>query len=840
MMRKFLSWPIRLHLLLLVILLALPSIILIAYWGIAARNEAIEDAKEERLKYVNAVAGEQQAVIAGIQPLLVTLALLPNVQSRNATAVNSLFSGLLENNSQFINIGITDKLGDLWASATPFEGKVSAADRKYFRNAVKTGLFSSGEHTISRVVKKPTLDFAYPIKDTSNEISDVIIVALNLDYVQSLFEKISLPANSSFSLLDHQGIILYRDSRDPFSEQLVGKRDTREELFTKMVEGPDEGTYEAMGNDGKVRLTAYKKLRLPHESQPYLYIRSSIPKASVVSAANATILRHMAALVSIFAVGIILAAFLGKRLIVEPITKLKEASRQLAAGPVTVNVAGQVKDGELGELAHAFDDMVQALLRKEKEQLAAEEGLRVAHAQAKWLARLPEENPNPVLRVSSDGHALYCNPASIKLDGWKCEEGLPVPSPIFPLVRKSIAEGREVMQDVDLGGRTYWVAVTSFPEEGYANVYGRDITDRKLAEEALREAKDGLEERVKEQTYELYEESLYARSLIEASLDPLVTISSDGKIMDVNHALEEATGVPREQLIGSDFSDYFTEPEKARAGYEEVFRQGFVRDYPLELKHRDGQVTLVMYNASVYRDNTGRIMGVFAAARDITKRKQAEAAQRRLASELAMAEERERKRIAGVLHDDIAQTLAAARMRLDMLQEIPSDQELRVKEAKAFLLQSLQETRSLMNDLGNPVLFELGLEAACLALAKQMMERHHVRISCDIQDAFEDLNPDVKTILYQVIKELLNNVVKHSRAHNAQLMIDMENGHLRAKVTDDGVGFDPRTLGAPNAEGGFGLYSIKERLSAVDGSLSIESTPGTGTAVTAILPKTLH
>jgi PAS domain S-box-containing protein len=369
-----------------------------------------------------------------------------------------------------------------------------------------------------------------------------------------------------------------------------------------------------------------------------------------------------------------------------------------------------------------------------------------------------------------------------------------------------------------------------------------ETTERMRAETALRESKNELEERVKERTYELYEESLYARSLIEASLDPLVTISIDGKIMDANHASEVATGMLREQLIGSDFSDYFTEPEKARAGYEEVFRQGFVRDYPLELKRKDGHVTPVLYNASVYRDETGKIMGIFAAARDITERKQAEAALRRLASELVMAEERERKRIAGVLHDEVAQTLAAAKMRIDLLQRIPYDQEDKhiLKDAKGLLLQSIQETRALMTDIGNPLLSDLGLQAACESHANRLMERYPVRISCDIQDAYKHLNPDVKTILYQLIRELLNNVVKHSRALNANVMIDMENGYFRVKVTDDGVGFDPQKLGAPTVEGGFGLYSIRERLIAIDGSLKIESAPGTGTVVTAILPEVLH
>src|SRR5208337_5408594 len=112
--------------------------------------------------------------------------------------------------------------------------------------------------------------------------------------------------------------------------------------------------------------------------------------------------------------------------------------------------------------------------------------------------------------------------------------------------------------------------------------------------------------------------SQYARSLIEASLDPLVTISTEGKITDVNEATVMATGVPRQQLIGSDFFHYFTEPEKAREGYQLVFAEGHVADYPLTIRHRDGKLTDVLYNASVYKDVRGNVLGVFAAARDIT------------------------------------------------------------------------------------------------------------------------------------------------------------------------------------------------------------------------------
>lgn len=132
---------------------------------------------------------------------------------------------------------------------------------------------------------------------------------------------------------------------------------------------------------------------------------------------------------------------------------------------------------------------------------------------------------------------------------------------------------------------------------------GRDLSDTALTSLALQAA------------------SQYARSLLEASLDPMVTISVEGKIMDVNQATEKATGLSRDALVGADFSNFFTEPDKARAGYRLVFSLGHVNDYPLALRHTSGRVTDVLYNASVYHDSEGRVAGVFAAARDITQLK---------------------------------------------------------------------------------------------------------------------------------------------------------------------------------------------------------------------------
>ncbi|WP_416866212.1 MAG: ATP-binding protein [Imperialibacter sp.] len=141
------------------------------------------------------------------------------------------------------------------------------------------------------------------------------------------------------------------------------------------------------------------------------------------------------------------------------------------------------------------------------------------------------------------------------------------------------------------------------------------------------------------------QKSQYARSLLEASLDPFVTISAEGKITDLNEALIKVTGLRREELIGTDFSTYFTSPQKAQEGYLQVFERGFVSGYPLTIKHKDGTLTDVLYNASVYKDSRGNVLGVFAAARDVTEQKWA-IELRKANKELAFQNEEKEKRAA--------------------------------------------------------------------------------------------------------------------------------------------------------------------------------------------------
>ncbi len=256
--------------------------------------------------------------------------------------------------------------------------------------------------------------------------------------------------------------------------------------------------------------------------------------------------------------------------------------------------------------------------RSGAERSKAEESVR-------RLASIVISSPDAMISKTLDGVITSWNPGAEATYGYSAPEMigrnvqmLLAPDGVQELMRvmEKVTRGEIVRQYESVrlhkDGHTFPVSLSVSPiKDQDGNIVGvatsvRDITERKQIEEKLRKL------------------SLYSRSLIEASLDPLVTISRSGKITDVNQATEKATGLVRTELIGSDFSDYFTEPDKARQGYEEVFAEGFVRDYSLAIRHVSGQVAEVLYNASVFRNEAGEVEGIFAAARDVTERKRAE------------------------------------------------------------------------------------------------------------------------------------------------------------------------------------------------------------------------
>lgn len=235
---------------------------------------------------------------------------------------------------------------------------------------------------------------------------------------------------------------------------------------------------------------------------------------------------------------------------------------------------------------------------------------------------------------------------------------------------------------------------------------------------------------------------------------------------------------------------------------------------------------------------------------DRTERRKSEDARRRsddryqqrlrvLALQLAVTAERERHRIAVGLHDQIGQTLAVTRMKLDSLRNSEPDatRDVAFEELTTLLDDTVRATRSLTFELSPPMLYELGLEAALRALATQMSERDGIPCRFESDGQPLALAGDAAIVVHQVVRELLFNVVKHARAESAGVYVTQVEDRLRIEVRDDGIGFDATEADElSESDPGYGLFSARERLRPIGGTFEIETAPGQGTCIVMTLP----
>jgi signal transduction histidine kinase len=234
-------------------------------------------------------------------------------------------------------------------------------------------------------------------------------------------------------------------------------------------------------------------------------------------------------------------------------------------------------------------------------------------------------------------------------------------------------------------------------------------------------------------------------------------------------------------------------------------------------------------------------VGVFGIAADITARRRNEREIERYeeqlrakVAELSRAEEQERRMIASALHDEIGQTLALAKIKLETLKQLQESGELEpgIARVRELLDDVIGKTRSLTVELRPPLLYELGLETAIQALCEEFREQYGIDIRFEDDGSDKELDDDQRIFLYRVVRELLVNVVKHSQATAARVCIFREDLWIVLVVKDNGIGFDPATAERRiGVSAGFGLFSIRERVRHAGGRFVIHSHPGDGTRV---------
>jgi PAS domain S-box-containing protein len=360
----------------------------------------------------------------------------------------------------------------------------------------------------------------------------------------------------------------------------------------------------------------------------------------------------------------------------------------------------------------------------------------------------------------------------------------------------------------------------------------RDITERRKAEKEIQEAKNFLE------------------LIFKTSVDGLIVVNPEGRIIMASDAVEDIFGYSKDELLDKTTSVLRpkgdTYLQEGKEFIEKLFEDGYVRGVERIGKRKDETLIDLEINSVLLKDSKGNYLGRVASFKDITERKRAEKELiehqnqlRFLASQITLSEERERRHLADCLHDEIGQQLFGIKIKLEMLKDSLSSTEdaTTLDNVLNNIEQVIGHARSLTIELSPPILYELGFEKALEWLAEQTHNNYGIMVAFADDKREKPLDDDVKIFLYQAVRELLTNVVKHAQVKNARVSVKKDNTNIRICCEDDGVGFThSHKSSSKDGKKGFGLFSIKERLDYLGGHLEIESQPNRGTHITLVAP----
>lgn len=348
------------------------------------------------------------------------------------------------------------------------------------------------------------------------------------------------------------------------------------------------------------------------------------------------------------------------------------------------------------------------------------------------------------------------------------------------------------------------------------------------------------------------------RILIETMDEGAVILSREGAILYCNRQFAKMLMANINHVIGNSISEFLDpqDRETFQALHDRAFAEkGAKAEIHLKAAQGDRIPTLISLR-SLSMDDMNVLCLVVT---DLTEQKKTEEilkaySQRlyrqnaelkrraeqmaRLSSELTMAEQKERKRMSKILHDGLQQLLASAKLQIScMSEEFDSEQKQSVVEVEEILADSIKISRSLSMDLSPPILHEGGISAALEWLVRSMLEKHDMTVDLELLPC-ADLPEHVKVLAFESVRELLFNAVKHAKVKCAKVSLQQEDdNHVRITVSDTGAGFEVGRLeSGQGSGGGFGLFSIRERISLIGGSLQIQSTPGQGSCFTLLFP----
>jgi PAS domain S-box-containing protein len=412
----------------------------------------------------------------------------------------------------------------------------------------------------------------------------------------------------------------------------------------------------------------------------------------------------------------------------------------------------------------------------------------------------------------------------------------------FALQRKPTAQ-RPLTLVSRNGRRIPAILATSFIEATHGKPTAFVVTVRDISE--LRTTYQALEE--SERKY---------RELVESANSIILRITPAHDILFFNEYAEAFFGFDESEVLGRNVLGTIVPLVDSNGRDMKALLKAISEDTSAYVSNenenmcKNGRRVWVHWTNRAIRDARGVVCEILCVGVDVTRRKQLELERERyqqrlreLAERLASTEERERHRVSAQIHDTVIQTLSLSNIKLGALRKALADAQLadradEVNNARAMIEEAIKESRSLMAELTPPLLYELGVTPALQDLTQRLEKKHGIPIRVHDDGQPKPIDKPLQSSLFEVTRELIVNALKHAGQCTITINLARENDHLRVCVKDNGVGFDVPADGrfVFHKSGGFGLFSIRERLDQIGGKLDVESEPGKGTTATILLP----
>jgi PAS domain S-box-containing protein len=849
------SSGLRSRLLLLIIIAVIPALGYILFTAAGQRSQKEVEIGAETMRMAKLAANNLEQLVEVSRQVLAGLSELPGVRYHDTAVCNVYFTAFKEHLPMYNNIATLKPNGDVTCSASPVQNRtINLSDRLHFKMAVRKKILSFGDYTIGRIIPTPMIGVALPVLDNQQQIKTVVIASIDLDWFKEQLTKVKIPEQASLTVLDRKWNILYRY---PETEKWTGKDMSNSEV-TKAIGAQEEGVVVAKGVDGITRIWAFIPVRGTDKG---LYVRYGISREAAFADINRLLKKNLLVLLIITCMALTVAWYGGNYFFMRRMRILTKATDDLANGNLSVRVDMENQQDELSQLGSSFNRMAEALEHHIEERKQSEEQYRT----------LFEESKDAISVTTPEGRYLDINPALVELYGYASKEEmltLDINTDIFvdPEGRKVFAQvlkEKGFVKDYEQhlkrkdGKRLTLLTTTTTVRNKNGDIIAfrnikHDITERKQAEEALRER------------------NVFINTILEASPVAIYSMDKEGVILTWNKGAELMFGWSKGDVVGK-INPIVPEGESESFQAHRKKIQNGERLLGVELRRRkkDGSSIDISLSAAPIYDTSGAVTGQISVVMDITQQKKMEAERAALENQLRQAQKMEAVgQLAGGVAHDFNNILSAiigyshlALMKIGdndpnrhNIQQIMASSERAAVLTQSLLAFSRKQTVNLTRIDLNDVIAKF--EKFLLRLLREDIEFKTALVNLELPVMAD--RGQVEQVLMNLVANSRDAMPKGGRILIETGQVELDKSFIEAhgvgqagnyaclSVTDTGIGmsedvknkiFDPFFTTKEAGKGtGLGLSMVYGIVQKHQGCVDVHSQLGIGTTFKIYLP----